>query len=110
MDAEEPLAEIEAMVDRIVARFEGIGDNEDDWDDAREARIMVVWFLTAALIAKLPDYQDIIAALRGKVVSELVLGPYKEDVRAAMQREIEAIVDVVEIIVVAGSGNSEAES
>ena len=109
MDDEARAAQITAMMDRIRGRFEEIGDDQDDWDDAREARNLVVWSLTAALIAKLPDYRDVIAALREDVVSPLVMGPYKEDVREAVQREVDSIVDLVEIMVLAGAGDSGAE-
>ena len=110
MNDEERAVQITAMMDRIRGRFEEIGDDEDGWDDAREARNLVVWSLTAVLIAKLPDYRDVIAALRENVVSALVMGPYKEDVRDAMQREVDSIVDLIEIMVLAGAGESEAES
>ena len=109
MDDEARAAQITAMMDRIRGRFEEIGDDEDDWEDAREARNLVVWSLTAALIAKLPDYRDVIAALREDVVSPLVMGPYKEDVREAVQREIDSIVDLVGIMVLAGAGDSGTE-
>ena len=106
MREEERGGQIAAMMDRIKGRFEDIGDDEDDWDDAREARNLVVWSLTAALIARLPDYREVIAALRGNVVSELVMGPYKEDVRDAMQREFDSIADLVDIMVLADAGDS----
>ena len=47
MDDEARAAQITAMMDRIRGRSEEIGDDEDDWDDAREARNLVVWSLTA---------------------------------------------------------------
>ena len=43
------------------------------------------------------------------MVSPLVMGPYKEDVREAVQREVDSIVDLVEIMVLAGAGDSGAE-
>ncbi len=78
MDDEGRAARITTVMDRIRGRFEELGDDEDDWEDAREARNLVVWSLTAALIAKLPDYRDVIAALREEAVSALVMGPYQE--------------------------------
>ena len=110
MEKEKRAAQISAMMDRIRGRFREIGDDGDEWDDAREARNLVVWSLTAILIAKLPDYRDVISALRENVVSELVMGPYEQDVRDAMQREIESIIDLVEIMVLASARDSKAAS
>ena len=110
MEKEKRAAQISAMMDRIRGRFREIGDDDDEWDDAREARNLVVWSLTAILIAKLPDYRDVISALRENVVSELVMGPYEQDVRDAMQREIESIIDLVEIMVLASARDSKAAS
>jgi len=107
MREEERDAQITAMMERIKGRFEELGDDEDDWEDAREARNLVVWCLVAGLIAKLPDYREVIAALKEEVVSPLVMAPYKEDVRDAVQREIDSIVDLIEVMVLAGAGGGD---